>query len=97
MSKKSQMPPRIPINRDTYELGGDLQGHKLDHLCDAGEIKYARGSTWLPRDFFSTYLEYQKEGADLWLYKSDMPLCGTSGYAIVLGEFVLRYAPIVMH
>ncbi len=94
---KSNLPPRIGINRDTYELNGDLEGHSLDHRCDAGEIKYAQGSIWLPRDFFNEYLKYKEEGADLWWYRSNMPLCGTSGYAIVLGEFVLRYAPLVMH
>ena len=97
MPKKSQLPPRIPINRDTYELGGDLQGHKLDHLCDAGEIKYAQESAYLPRDFFETYLQYKKEGGDLWWYRSEMPLCGTSGYAVVLGEFILKYAPVLIH
>ena len=72
----------IPINPDTLKLGGALEGHSLEKKCN--ENKGDVDVVW-------------DEDADLWWYGSDMPLCGTSGYAIVLGEYVIDYYPILMH
>lgn len=73
---------RIPINPDTGALGGSLEGHSLTKKCN---------ENWDRVDIV------RSENADLWEYSSDMPLCGTSGYAVVLGEYVLAYKPICMH
>jgi len=85
---------RIPVNPDTYELGGKLGGHKLDHICEEKEIE---GHTWISKDFIDTFNKYKPEGAELWWYKTTGFLCGTSGYAIVLGEYVIDHCIVCLH
>lgn len=73
---------RIGINTDTLELSGELKGHSLTYKCNEH------------KDKLDVIFD---EDVDLWYYKSNMPLCGTSGYAIVKGEYVIDYKPICIH
>jgi hypothetical protein len=101
------IPDRIPINRDTLELGGKLGGHKLERRCSfdcAPGQKYGTAEYGLSESLaeYGTSIralleKYGDEGAEIWWYASTMPLCGTSGYAVVLGEYVLQYFPVCMH